>query len=122
MLLAATYPQRVRALVLYGTFASGLLDDDGSPGRAKWIAHMAWIRATVDHWGEGRTADWAAPSLSHNPRARTAVGALERAGMSPKMALLTFEAVLAQVDVRANPQQRPRSDARFAPQERSNPY
>ena len=67
MLFAATYPVRVRALVLYGTFTSGLLDDDGSPGRAKWIAHIARIRATVDHWGGGRTVDWAAPSLSHNP-------------------------------------------------------
>ena len=31
---------------------------------------------------------------------RRAMGALERAGMSPKMARLTFEAVLTQIDVR----------------------
>jgi class 3 adenylate cyclase len=100
VLFAATYPQRVRALVLLGTFASGLLDDDGSPGRAKWIELMARVRATIDHWGEGHTIDWAAPSLSQRPASRQAVGALERAGMSPKMALLTFQAILTQVDVR----------------------
>jgi class 3 adenylate cyclase len=101
LLFAATYPQRVRALVLLGTFASGVLDDDGSPGRAKWIELMTTrVCATIDHWGEGQTIDWAAPSLSHLPVARKAVGALERAGMSPKMALLTFEAILTKVDVR----------------------
>lgn len=100
VLFAATYPQRVRALVLLGTFASGLVEDDGSPGRAKWVELMTRVRATIDHWGEGQTIDWAAPSLSHRPNARRAVGALERAGMSPRMALLTFQAILTQVDVR----------------------
>jgi pimeloyl-ACP methyl ester carboxylesterase len=100
VLFAATYPERVRALVLLGTFASGILDDDGSPGRAKWIELMTRVRATIDHWGEGQTIDWAAPGLSHRPASRRAVGALERAGMSPKMARLTFEAILTRVDVR----------------------
>ncbi|MGH3556760.1 MAG: adenylate/guanylate cyclase domain-containing protein [Mycobacterium sp.] len=100
VLFAATYPQRVRALVLLGTFASGLLDDDGSPGRAKWIQLMARVRATIDHWGEGHTIDWAAPSLSNRPDSRRAVGALERAGMSPRMAWVTFQAILTQIDVR----------------------
>ncbi|HEU4363436.1 MAG TPA: adenylate/guanylate cyclase domain-containing protein [Mycobacterium sp.] len=100
MLFAATYPQRVRALVLLGTFASGRLDDDGSPGRLKWIELMTRVHATIDHWGEGQTVDWAAPSLSHYPASRRAVGALERAGMSPRMAWATFQAILTQVDVR----------------------
>ena len=100
VLFAATYPERVRTLVLYGTFATGLLEDDGSPGRAKWIELVARIRATVDHWGEGQTIDWTAPSVSHRPQARRDMGALERAGMSPRMARLTFEAILTQVDVR----------------------
>jgi pimeloyl-ACP methyl ester carboxylesterase len=89
VLFAATYPERVRTLVLYGTFATGLLEDDGSPGRAKWIELVARIRATVDHWGEGQTIDWTAPSVSHRPQARRDMGALERAGMSPRMARLT---------------------------------
>jgi class 3 adenylate cyclase/alpha-beta hydrolase superfamily lysophospholipase len=100
MLFAASYPQRVRALVLYGTYANGSLEDDGSPGRAKWIELMTRIRAMIDHWGQGRTVDWAVPSLSHNALYRRATGALERAAMSPRMAVLTWQANLAQVDVR----------------------
>jgi class 3 adenylate cyclase len=100
VLFAATYPHKIQALVLLGTFASGSLEDDGSPGRAKWIEFMARVGATIGHWGEGRTIDWAAPSLSHQPVARRAVGALERAGMSPRMAMVTFKAILTQVDVR----------------------
>ena len=100
MLFAATYPERVRALVLYGTYANGSADDDGSPGRAKWIKLMNTIVPTLDHWGGGQTVDWAAPSLQPSAQYRPGMGALERAGMSPKMARLTFEAVLTQVDVR----------------------
>src|SRR6202158_1794747 len=92
MLFAASYPQRVRALVLYGTYANGSLEDDGSPGRAKWIELMTRIRAMIDHWGQGRTVDWAVPSLSHNALYRRATGALERAAMSPRMAVLTWQA------------------------------
>ena len=97
---AATYPDRIRALVLYSSFANGSLHDDGSPGRAAWIEYMNRVRETIDHWGEGRTVDWAAPSLSRSVLYRRAVGALERAGMSPKMALLTWQANLTQIDVR----------------------
>jgi class 3 adenylate cyclase len=100
VLFAATYPVRVRALILYGTYANTSIKDDGSPGRRKWIEAATRIRATIDHWGEGRTVDWAAPSLSHNARYRRAVGALERAGMSPRMALLTWQASLTRVNVR----------------------
>jgi class 3 adenylate cyclase len=99
MLFAATYPDRVRALILYGTYANGSIKDDGSPGRAKWINSSNPVRDSIDHWGQGLTVDWAAPSLSHSPLYRRAVGALERAAMSPRMARLTYEAVLTQVNV-----------------------
>jgi class 3 adenylate cyclase len=99
-MFAASYPERVRALILFGTFVNGSLEDDGSPGRAKWIALLNRVRASVDRWGEGTTVDWAAPSVSHDPRYRQAVGAFERAAMSPKMALLSWEAHLRQMNVR----------------------
>jgi pimeloyl-ACP methyl ester carboxylesterase len=76
-MFAATYPERVRALVLYGAYASGSMDRD------KWIRLGNQIRDSIDHWGEGRSVDWAAPSLSRNFAYRRAVGALERAAMSP---------------------------------------
>ncbi len=100
VMFAASFPERVRALIIYGSFASGSLEDDGSPGRAQWIEGLTRVRSSIDHWGEGHTLDWAAPSLSHDPRYRRAVGALERASMSPKMALLTWQAHLRAIDVR----------------------
>jgi pimeloyl-ACP methyl ester carboxylesterase len=100
VMFAATYPDRVQSLILFGTYANGSLDDDGSPGRAKWLKLANQVRKSIDHWGEGRTIDWAAPSLSRDSAYRSAVGVFERAGMSPKMALLTWAAVLTKIDVR----------------------
>jgi class 3 adenylate cyclase len=54
---------------------------------------------SIERWGEGLTVDWAAPSLRRSALYRRAVGALERASMSPRMARLTYEAVLTQVNV-----------------------
>jgi class 3 adenylate cyclase len=76
------------------------MDDDGSPGRDRWIRLGNQIRESIDHWGEGRSVDWAAPSLSRNFVYRRAVGALERAAMSPSMALLTYQGNLTHFDVR----------------------
>ncbi len=84
VMFAASYPERVSALILYGTYANGTSHDDGSPERKTWIDFLVKSRATIDHWGEGRTVDWAAPSRGRNPLYRRAVGALERAGMSPE--------------------------------------
>jgi class 3 adenylate cyclase len=100
ILFAGTHPERVRALILFGSYACGSLEDDGSPERAKWTELMSRLRDTIDHWGEGRSLDWVAPSLSHSTLYRRAVGKMERAGMSPKMARMTLEAVLTQVDIR----------------------
>jgi class 3 adenylate cyclase len=100
VLFAATHPQRVHSLILYGTLAGGPLEDDGSTARARWLKLLTRIRLSIDHWGEGMTIDWAAPSLCSIAGARTAMGALERAGMSPRMALFTWQAAIRQVDVR----------------------
>jgi class 3 adenylate cyclase/pimeloyl-ACP methyl ester carboxylesterase len=100
VMFAASYPQRVQALILFGTFVSGSLEDDGSPGRAKWITLLHRVRESVDRWGEGSTVDWATPSRSHDLEFRQVVGAFERASMSPKMALLGWEAHLRQMNVR----------------------
>jgi class 3 adenylate cyclase len=100
VMFAASYPERVRALIIFGSFVSGSLEDDGSAARATWITLLNQVRRSVDRWGEGSTIDWAAPSLSDNPTARQAVGVLERASMSPRMALLGWEAHLRQMNVR----------------------
>ncbi|OBF35563.1 hypothetical protein A5724_15380 [Mycobacterium sp. ACS1612] len=99
VLFAATYPERVRALILYGTGAGGPPDRFGSAMVQRVYETFDRIRATIDHWGEGQTLDWAAPSLSGDPDARREMGAFERAAMSPKMALITWLAVLRQLDM-----------------------
>ena len=96
LLFAATYPERVRALILYGT---GLGSTDLAV-QAEVGETIMRLRRTIDHWGEGQTIDWAAPSLRDDAMARKRIGALERAAMSPKMALLTWQAVTRQPDLR----------------------
>jgi pimeloyl-ACP methyl ester carboxylesterase len=99
LLFAATYPDRVRALVVYGSGAGGSPDRLDPATRQRAFEIIGRLRATIDHWGEGQTIDWAAPSLSHDDRARKRIGAFERAAMSPKMALITWQAALRQLDM-----------------------
>lgn len=96
LLFAATYPERVSSLVLYGT---GAVPPD--PAVRTRIAELVLrLRRSVDDWGAGKTVDWAAPSLRDDPSERKRIGALERAAMSPKMALLTWQAVTQLPDLR----------------------
>ena len=96
---AATHPERVSALVLYGTGAGGSVDTLDPSTRERAFATLARLLSSLDHWGEGQTIDWAAPSLKDDAEARRAMGALERAAMSPKMGFITGQAVLRQLDV-----------------------
>jgi class 3 adenylate cyclase/pimeloyl-ACP methyl ester carboxylesterase len=89
LLFAATYPERVSSLILYGTGAA----PPDSAVRGRIVEFLITLRRSVDDWGAGMTIDWAAPSLREDPSARKRIGALERAAMSPKMALLTWQAV-----------------------------
>jgi pimeloyl-ACP methyl ester carboxylesterase/class 3 adenylate cyclase len=98
-LFAATYPERVSALILFGTGAGGSLEDLDAVTREKSRNVVAKIRSTIDHWGEGQTIDWAIPSRKDDPEARRAMGAFERAAMSPKMAVITYQAVIRQIDM-----------------------
>jgi len=87
-LCAATHPDRVSALILCGTFASGLTiaDGPGSPER------LALIAAMLDNWGKGLGLEIFAPSLANEGYARS-FGAFERAAGSPAMVRARFEMV-----------------------------
>jgi class 3 adenylate cyclase len=100
VMFAACYPERVAALVLYGSYANGSLEPDDSRARATWIERMNEVRTSIDYWGEGRTLDWAAPSISSKVGYREGMGALERAMMSPRMALLQWQTHMRLLDVR----------------------
>ncbi len=53
VLFAATYPERTRALVLCGTFPTGIPDPDEHPSGQRWVDAIQSARAAAEHWGEG---------------------------------------------------------------------
>src|SRR5438876_12349886 len=54
-LFATTYPERTRAPILCGTYATGSLDADDNPAGQRWPDNYARVRAPLDHSGEGPT-------------------------------------------------------------------
>ncbi len=51
MLFAATYPERVRALVLYGTYAKRTHPDDDYPWCETWEQRQRYAEAVEREWG-----------------------------------------------------------------------
>ncbi len=92
-LCAATHPDRVSALILCGTFASGASLRAQTDAESRMGAFMDML----DHWGTGRGLAIFAPSLAGEGRARS-FGAFERAVGSPAMVQARFELV-TQIDV-----------------------
>jgi DNA-binding CsgD family transcriptional regulator len=82
---AATAPDRVVGLILYGTSARR---------PPPWA--VAQLRRVVDRWGEGHSTDLFAPGLG--PDGRRTLGTLERMAASPAMARAVVDA-LARVNV-----------------------
>jgi class 3 adenylate cyclase len=91
VLCAATYPDRVSALALYGTYPTA--NPDRYPPELVGPAEIeeterkfAELTAIVDeHWGEGRAIEWFAPNLAGSPTMRRTWGLFERAAASPGM-------------------------------------
>lgn len=102
-MFAATYPERTEALIIYGSLATGQPDDDelaaygGCAGETASL--VACLQNVLDHWGEGRSADFLTPG-SVSPFVRRVFGTVERSAVSPGMARGLIDALL-QTDVRA---------------------
>ena len=98
-LFAATYPERVTALALYGTFPTWRFEE--YPGvEAEQIARVdAGVADLPDHWGEGRLVDLFMPSLRDSDVLRQTAGLIERAAASPAMARALIDACW-RIDVR----------------------
>ena len=93
VLFAATYPARVRALVLFGTWATVRHDDPHT------IEAFARIDDVIEHWGDGeRLASLFAPGTTRLQR--RLYGTFARASASPGMARALVEAI-KQCDVTA---------------------
>ncbi|HKM65297.1 MAG TPA: alpha/beta fold hydrolase [Acidisphaera sp.] len=94
ILFAATYPQRTRALVLYGAYAhfhSWVL----SPAQV-----VAFVAVAETSWGDGSTYKSFCPNLVSNERFRAWWARFERLGTSPAGAI-ALARMNSQIDVRS---------------------
>jgi pimeloyl-ACP methyl ester carboxylesterase len=99
LVFAATYPDRVRSLLLIGTTARFSQDLPDRP----WGFTPEQIAAGYDdienHWGEGALAELFFGPVADIPGVREMWGREQRASASPMMARLMWQAV-AEIDVR----------------------
>jgi pimeloyl-ACP methyl ester carboxylesterase len=98
MMFAASYPDRVTGLVLYGTFARFSRGPDYPHGMPETL-NLQWIDSLADIWGTGTLSARFAPSIASDPAALRRLARLERLAMSPGTARKLF-GLLAQTDVR----------------------
>jgi class 3 adenylate cyclase len=100
IVLAATHPERIASLVLYGTFAvmPQVAPEAYPAGTGERMPSAATAIDLVEHWGDGsRLARMFAPSLGDAQR--RALGTFSRASASPRMAEALFRCLL-EIDVR----------------------
>jgi class 3 adenylate cyclase len=93
MLFAATYPQRVRSLVLYGTYAhfpTWVLSNDKLEG---------FLSSVETNWGTGASINVFAPSVADDPQMRAWWGRFERHGASPS-AVVALMRMNSEIDIR----------------------
>jgi class 3 adenylate cyclase/pimeloyl-ACP methyl ester carboxylesterase len=99
ILFAATFPDQVRSLVLYGTAARFTQDLPDFPWG--WSADQVRRAAEMydKHWGEGVIAAMVRGSSTDVPGLRELFGRYERASASPAMAAMVMKAA-TEIDVR----------------------
>ncbi len=98
ILFAATYPERVAALVLYGTFARMLRAPDFPQG-VDPERYGGWAEMVGNEWGGPVTVDLWAPGEAGNPEFESWWARFLRQGTSPAGALELME-LYREIDVR----------------------
>jgi pimeloyl-ACP methyl ester carboxylesterase len=99
MLFAASYPERVHALILFGTFPCTPAAPAFPEGEYLSVAFNEMVRIAEKEWGEGKTLDRISPSLAHVPAAVEFMGRFERASLSPRAARAALKWI-SEIDVR----------------------
>ena len=97
-LLAAQYPERVAALILYGTYAKGLKSDD-YPYMASRKSYDAWLAHLIDNWGGPASMELFTPSYADDPEYRAGWARYLRAAATPGSVRGILE-VARDIDVR----------------------
>jgi len=99
LLFAATYPQRVHSLVMYGVaarFSQELPDYPWGFTAEEMAEHLEAIES---HWGEGALAELFFGEIADIPGFRELYGRYQRVSASPTMAAWLWQALL-EIDVR----------------------
>jgi pimeloyl-ACP methyl ester carboxylesterase/class 3 adenylate cyclase len=99
ILFAATFPERVQALVLYGTLARFERELPDYPWGFDPAQIAQYEDDIINHWGEGALAEAFFGPIADVPGFRDFYGRVQRASASPRMALMLWQAV-SKIDVR----------------------
>jgi pimeloyl-ACP methyl ester carboxylesterase len=99
ILLAASHPDRVTALVLYGALARATRTAGYEFGNDPDALAESGAELILPHWGEGAIIEVSIPSQAANEQARSFQARLERSAASPGT-LSQLAAMFVQVDVR----------------------
>jgi len=84
MLFAATYPERVEALLLFGAMARATEDVDYPFALPREALLESQRELVGPAWGTGATLEVFVPSFAETPGAREGLARLERQAVSPK--------------------------------------
>jgi DNA-binding SARP family transcriptional activator/pimeloyl-ACP methyl ester carboxylesterase len=100
LLFAATYPERVAALIL-GSGSARWFPADGYPCGAESRTMFDGLQEIAAHrWGQGATIEWYLPSLAGSAHVRRLIGRFERMAISPS-AFQRMLRMIQDIDVRA---------------------
>jgi pimeloyl-ACP methyl ester carboxylesterase/DNA-binding CsgD family transcriptional regulator len=97
-MLAATHPERVSAMVQYGTYARMSRAPDYPEGIPVEVTRGFW-RRMIEGWGEPSSIDDWAPSVAHDPEVRGWWARMLRSGASPG-AMRAIGLMYEELDVR----------------------
>jgi pimeloyl-ACP methyl ester carboxylesterase len=97
-MLAAAHPERVSAMVQYGTFARLSRAEDYEEGIDLDVLRRYW-NGIIENWGDPATIDHWAPSVAQDPEVREWWARMLRSGASPAVSR-TVAQMYEDMDVR----------------------
>jgi class 3 adenylate cyclase len=100
LLFAATYPERINALVLYDCYPRFTQGDDYPYGMAAEF-YEEWLEAALAMWGTGASARMDVPSRNGDKVFRQWRARAERLSASPRAVTTYWRQVQGQLDMRA---------------------